>query len=118
MNTQSLQAAGIASKTIEIKSLPISSTFFSDKISSVNPTTSEKFYLALLENKKLEKLEGNGYYLNSDPRTFDWKSLFKIGDNLIEQSVNEVLNVAWASHEFTSEYCDIWLDEMERFCNK
>ncbi len=110
------QHRGGRSEKVEAQPLPINASFFARRIRGVSLPTSAALHRALLP-----ALDESGMLLE-DPRGSDWRRLVETApgglagalpgarpgekDSLEadQSAVAEELNVAWASHEITSDY--------------
>jgi len=98
---------------------PITPTFFSDRIESITPETSELMVVAL---RKAELIDKSGMLLDN-PRGSPWREClqkFAGSDSLVadESPISEVLNVAFAQHEMSSDFVDEMIDFFEEAAQK
>jgi len=94
--------------------LPVTPTFFSDRIESISPETSKLMVAALREAELIDK---SGKLLEN-PRGSPWRECLKKfagSDSLVadKSPISEVLNVAFAQHEMSSEFVDEMIDFFE-----
>jgi hypothetical protein len=120
-----LRKAGFRADEIQVDAIPLSPTYFSDRIEKISPHLSTQIYDILKKNNFL-KLDDT---LAMDPRFSNWRRLLEplmaeiSPDTLrINQSpISEEMNVAWAHHEITADHIlktisfmdkisDNWLD--------
>ena len=111
-----LRGGGSAAAQLLVRPLPITPTFFSDRIDGLDAAASKQVVDALAS----ARLVGADGQLSDDPRATDWRSVVKaaqqagaalpgvrpgVADSLEADAsaVSEVLNVAWAMHEITSD---------------
>ncbi|CAM9219610.1 unnamed protein product, partial [Ectocarpus fasciculatus] len=113
-----LRRSGAVVDSVLAKQLAITESFFSDRIEEVTVDISRAIYQALKENSAFTDLG----YLRADPRHSNWRSwLADIKDDLKpdgliadKSPIAEVLNVAYALHEITSEHMDSTLNFFEK----
>mmetsp|Transcript_11849 Transcript_11849/g.22613 ORF Transcript_11849/g.22613 Transcript_11849/m.22613 type:complete len:397 (-) Transcript_11849:144-1334(-) len=115
-NVRHLRRMGIPAVALEARPVPVSPNFFSDRIPWVSPAALRIAVEALRREKFLDP----EYLLFNDPRQSDWRTVLQglelvEGDNLgpDESNIAEILNVAWASHEITSDFMNETLDFLE-----
>jgi len=106
-------------KTRFLPPLPVTPTFFSDRIESISTETSKLMVAALRE----EKLIDESGKLLENPRGSDWRKClrkFAGSDSLVadKSPISEVLNVAFAQHEMSSEFVDEMIDFFEEVAQK
>jgi len=94
-----------------IPPLPVIPTFFSDRIEAISPKTSRLMVAALRE---ADLLDESGM-LRENPRGSAWRTTlqkFAGTDSLVadESPISEVLNVAYAQHEMSSDFVDDMID--------
>jgi hypothetical protein len=96
-----------AKKHIRLPSLPMSPTYFSDRIPTVTQEESSRIYTALLQNGYVDP---RTKLLIQDPRRSEWRSV--VGPLLTssphslqadQSPISEVLNVAYGQHEMARE---------------
>jgi len=95
--------------------LPLSETFFYDRVETISRTDSALLYAAI---KGGGLLDDQGLLLE-DPRSSQWREVVKArfpellqfdSLNADESAISEELNVAWAMHEFTGDFVRQTLD--------
>jgi len=99
--------------------LPVTPTFFSDRIESISPEISKSMVAALREEELIDK---SGKLIDN-PRGSEWRKClrkFAGSDSLVadESPISEVLNVAFAQHEMSSEFVDEMIDFFEEVAQK
>jgi hypothetical protein len=113
-NVKTLRQAGVPVKEWQHKPLTLSPTYFADRIEWVDANLSERLYETL---KKADYLTLSGE-LAEDPRRSGWREVLhsavpetrKMNLKPDESCISEELNVAWASHEITSNFMSQTLD--------
>eukprot|EP01026_Neomeris_dumetosa_P081638 TRINITY_DN9207_c0_g1_i2.p1 TRINITY_DN9207_c0_g1~~TRINITY_DN9207_c0_g1_i2.p1 ORF type:complete len:387 (-),score=41.11 TRINITY_DN9207_c0_g1_i2:409-1569(-) len=102
-----LQSVGTTTLELQHHRLPLTQTFFSERIAEVSDDMSNKIYLVFKDNGLLDD-EG---YLNDNPRKSDWrehlsKEIPDLSDKLVsdESAISEALNVAYAQHEIVRDF--------------
>jgi len=99
--------------------LPITPTFFADRIESISPKTSSLMVVALQE---AELIDESGMLLEN-PRGSPWRKClqkFAMSDSLVADvsPISEVMNVAFAQHEMSSEFVDEMIDFFKEVAQK
>jgi len=99
--------------------LPVTPTFFSDRIESISPETSKLMVAALREEELIDK---SGKLLEN-PRFFKLRKCLQKyagSDSLVEgkSPISEVMNVAFAEHAMSSEFVDEMIDFFEEVAKK
>jgi hypothetical protein len=96
-----------AKKHIRLPSLPLSPTYFSDRIPIMTQEESSRIYTALLQNGYLDP---NTKLLIQDPRQSQWRylvwPLLTSSQDTLQADrspISEVLNVAYGQHEMARE---------------
>ena len=124
---QSLSSVSIPAKHIQLGPVPITPTFFSDRIPVISKDISERIFNALKENHIIvpyNELSDKDslpripivlqtekyYYVATNPRRSNWRSIVSqiISadiDTLIndESAISELMNVAYAQHEISRD---------------
>jgi len=107
-NVKKLKQQEMPVREYQQSPLPLSARFFSDRIPSLAPALSQRIFAALT---KADYLTETGE-LHTDPRRSEWRQVLQgaipelkdVNLEADESSISEVMNVAWASHEITSEF--------------
>ena len=102
---QAIVSSNYKAKQIRLSPLPITKSFFSDRISDIPLETSESMVRALHSKGFLDRTDG---FLKKDPRRSEWRAvleLFTYSDSLIadQSPISEVMNVAWGMHEMSRD---------------
>jgi len=117
MDVAEIRAQGGEAEEWRAEPLPITPTFFSERIDEIDAGTSVEIFAALRGGGLID---GGGLLLE-DPRGSEWREVVTravpaargMPLRADESHIAEVLNVAWASHEIISDFTDATLDWWE-----
>lgn len=111
-NVQRLVANGVTAEEQRCGPMSIGNDFFAERC-GIDSETSAKMSQSLRDAGLLDDQD----FLLHDPRESEWRTVLQpfaaaLGDSLVpdRSPISEVLNVAWAEHEITSEGIQAQLD--------
>lgn len=102
----SLKEENHFARHFRVDSLPVTESFFSDRITTINLEQSTTMVNALEEATFLDSTTKQ---LRQDPRQSNWRDVLRphagTSDHLVadESPISEVMNVAWGMHEMTRD---------------
>lgn len=119
--TKALAESGALVDSILAKQIPLTDTFFSDRIVEMNPAISAAIYDEFVSNNVITERG----FLRADPRHSNWRASLEHmladlkPDSLAADAspIAEEMNVAYSMHEITAEHMDDTLAFFDKAAN-